>query len=52
MLFLGLTPKNGGQVVKELLKENGCNLTRFNKIPTESDTIEVDNFRIRRKKRR
>ena len=60
LLFLGVFPSNSSQILKELLLDSGCNLSKFeNKYPKKrtSETIlenidETTSTRIRRKKRR
>ena len=60
LLFLGVFPSNASQILKELLLDSGCNLSKFeNKYPKKrtSETIlenidETTSTRIRRKKRR
>ena len=45
----GHTPDNAGQVVKEFLQANGCDLQRFKTVWGEANK---DSERVRRKKRR
>ena len=49
--FLGATPKNGGQVIKELISESGYDLARFKNVFGTGSAIN-DSYRVRRKKRR
>ena len=55
--IVGGTPKNAGQIIKQLLLDNGCNLVRFkpgihSSFETTTDADSTENIYIRRKKRR
>lgn len=49
---LGIQPNNAGQVMRELLVANGCNIKRFVSC-VNSKSLAEDNFtRVRKKRRR
>ena len=49
--FLSSAPKNGGQVIEELISESGYGLTGFKNVFGPESVIN-DSYRVRRKNRK